>query len=81
MKPGGEVLKTPFDMQHMIDDVLFLVILIKSYDEEVKVIMESTGHYHLPAVTVLIGKAGKRKAAQIQLHSQALIPFSRYRRR
>ena len=56
MKPGGEVLKTPFEMQHTMQEILSLVTLIKSYDEEVKVIMESTGYYHLPIVTVLIEK-------------------------
>ena len=56
MKPGGEVLKTPFEMHHTMEEILSLVTLIKSYDEEVKVIMESTGYYHLPIVTVLIEK-------------------------
>ena len=56
MKPGGEVLKTPFEMQHTMQEILSLVTLIKSCDEEVKVIMESTGYYHLPIVTVLIEK-------------------------
>ena len=41
MKPGGEVLKTPFEMQHTMDEVLSLATLIKSYDEEVRVILES----------------------------------------
>ena len=39
MKPGGEVLKTPFEMQHTMEEVLSLVTLIKSYDEEVRVIL------------------------------------------
>ena len=56
MKPGGEVLKTPFEMQHTMDEVLSLAALIKSYDEEVRVILESTGYYHLPIVTVLLEK-------------------------
>ena len=57
MKPGGEVLKSPFEMQHTMDEVLSLVMLIKSYDEEVRVILESTGYYHLPIVAVLVEKA------------------------
>ena len=56
MKPGGEVLKTPFEMQHTMEEVLSLAALIKSYDEEVRVILESTGYYHLPIVTVLLEK-------------------------
>ena len=56
MKPGGEVLKTPFEMLHSMVSILHLVKLINSYDEEVRVILEDTGHYHLPVVTLLIEK-------------------------
>ena len=54
MKPGGEVLKTPYDILHTKQDLLELVNLIKSYDEEVKVVLESTGQYHFPVVAILI---------------------------
>lgn len=53
MKPGGEVLKPPFEIYHSMKDILNLAELIKSYDEEVRVILEDTGHYHLPAATLL----------------------------
>lgn len=56
MKPGGELLKSPFEISHTMDEVISLVNLIQTYDEEVKVILEDTGHYHLPIVTVLIEK-------------------------
>jgi len=56
MKPGGEVLKTPFEMLHSIESIHRLVKLINSYDEEVRVILEDTGHYHLPVVTLLVEK-------------------------
>ena len=56
MKPGGEVLKTPFEMLHSMESILHLVKLIDSYDEEVRVILEDTGHYHLPVVTLLVEK-------------------------
>lgn len=56
MKPGGEVLKTPFEMLHSMESILHLVKLINSYDEEVRVILEDTGHYHLPVVTPLVEK-------------------------
>lgn len=56
MKPGGEVLKTPFEMLHSMESILHLVKLINSYDEEVRVILEDTGHYHLPVVTLLVEK-------------------------
>lgn len=54
MKPFGEVLKSPFDILHTREDIASLIKLIKSYDEEVRVIMEDTGHYHLPVVTLLV---------------------------
>ena len=56
MKPGGEVLKTPFEMLHSMQSILHLVKLINSYEEEVRVILEDTGHYHLPVVTLLVEK-------------------------
>lgn len=56
MKPGGEVLKMPFEMLHSMESILHLVKLINSYDEEVRVILEDTGHYHLPVVTLLVEK-------------------------
>lgn len=56
MKPGGEVLKTPFEMLHSMESILHLVKLINSYNEEVRVILEDTGHYHLPVVTLLVEK-------------------------
>ena len=54
MKPGGEVLKTPFEMLHTKESVLSLVHLIRSYSEEVRAVLEDTGHYHWPVVTLLV---------------------------
>ena len=56
MKPGGEVLETPFEMLHTMEGVLSLVSLIKTYNEEVRVVLEDTGHYHWPVVTLLVEK-------------------------
>ena len=56
LKPGGEVLRTPFEIQHTTKDLLSLVNLIESYTEEVRVILEDTGHYHWPVVTLLVEK-------------------------
>ncbi len=54
MKPGGEVLSAPFEVLHTKDELLNLVQIIKSQNEEVRVIMEDTGHYHLPVATLFI---------------------------
>ena len=54
LKPGGEVLETPFEMLHTMESIMSLVHLIKSYSEEVRVILEDTGHYHWPVVASLV---------------------------
>lgn len=54
MKPGGEVLRSPFEINHTADELENLVELIKSFDEEVRVVLEDTGHYHLPVVASLV---------------------------
>ena len=56
MKPGGEVLEPPFEMLHTMEGILSLVRLIGSYTEEVRVVLEDTGHYHWPVVTLLVEK-------------------------
>ena len=56
LKPCGEVLKTPFEILHTMEGILSLVNIIKTYDEEVRVVLEDTGHYHLPVVTLLVEK-------------------------
>ena len=53
MKPCGEILKPPFEINHTADELDSLASLIKSYDEETRVVLEDTGHYHLPVSTYL----------------------------
>lgn len=54
MKPGGEILKAPYKIVHSVEEMISLIDLINSYDEEVRVILEDTGHYHLPIVKILV---------------------------
>jgi len=54
MKPGGEILAAPFEIIHSIESLLLLANQLKSYEEEVRVVLESTGHYHFPVVTMLV---------------------------
>lgn len=56
MKPGGEILEPPFEMLHTMEGILSLVRLIGTYTEEVRVVLEDTGHYHWPVVTLLVEK-------------------------
>lgn len=54
LKPGGEVLQSPFEINHTADELENLIALIKSFDEEVRVVLEDTGHYHIPVVAPLV---------------------------
>ena len=54
MKLGGEVLKAPYDIEHTAKDIAKLIRDIRSYDEEVRVVLEATGHYHYPVVVKLL---------------------------
>ena len=54
MKLGGEILKPTFEIDHTAKELEDLVVMIKSFDEEVRVVLEYTGHYHLPVVTLLV---------------------------
>ena len=54
LKPCGEVLVTPYDVLHTQGELTALVDRIRSYDEEARVILEDTGHYHFPIVKFLL---------------------------
>ena len=54
LKPGGEVLKTPYDIMHNKEDLAALVECINSFDDEVRIVLEDTGHYHYPVVNFLV---------------------------
>ena len=54
LKPCGEVLATPYDVLHTQGELTALVERIRSYDEEARVILEDTGHYHFPIVKFLL---------------------------
>jgi len=53
LKPGGEVVKPPFEIDHAVEKLDALVSLINSFDEETRVVLEDTGHYHLPVASYL----------------------------
>lgn len=54
IKSCGKVLKTPYEMEHTIKEIDKLVQFLKSLKEEIRVVMESTGIYHLPVVAHLL---------------------------
>ena len=53
LKPYGEVISKPFDISHTNKDLNELSTMILRFDDEVKVVMEATGIYHLPVLTYL----------------------------
>lgn len=53
LKPYGEIVSRPFDISHTEKDLHALATMILRFDDEVKVVLESTGIYHLPVLTYL----------------------------
>ena len=54
MKPGGEIVYTPFEIQHTREGMSELVSLLRGSGEEVRAVLESTGSYHCPVVAALL---------------------------
>jgi len=55
MKPGGEVLVAPFDVTHTQESLSSLVDRLEEFNEDVRVVLEATGNYHLP-ITVFLAE-------------------------
>lgn len=53
LKPYGEILSSPFEILHTESDLSGLVTMLQRFDEEVRVVMEATGAYHLPVLSHL----------------------------
>lgn len=53
MKPYGEVVAGPMEISHIDTELKMLVKLIKNVNDEVRIIMEATGIYHLPILTFM----------------------------
>lgn len=53
LKPYGEILSSPFDILHTEKELSEFVTMLKRFDEEVRVVMEATGTYHLPVLSYL----------------------------
>lgn len=56
LKPYGEIVCRPFEVQHTEDGLEAIDNLLSKLDGEVRVIMEATGIYHLPVLTFLLDK-------------------------
>ena len=53
LKPYGEILCSPFEVQHEEGAMESLADLLAKPDGEIRVVMEATGIYHLPVLTFL----------------------------
>lgn len=53
MKPYGEVVAGPMEISHLDTELKMLVKLIKNVNDEVRIVMEATGIYHLPILTFM----------------------------
>lgn len=53
MRPFGEVVVTPYEVRHTGSELGELVKLLGSLDGETRIVMESTGNYHLPIAWAL----------------------------
>ena len=56
LKPYGEIICKPFEVQHTEKDLEELANLLQKLDGEIKIVMEATGIYHLPILTFLLEK-------------------------
>jgi Transposase and inactivated derivatives len=53
LKPYGEIVRSPYEITHTESQMSELVSMIKCLDDEVRVVMEATGSYHLPVLSFL----------------------------
>jgi len=53
LKPYGEIISSPFEILHTEKELSELVKMLSRLDEEVRVVMEATGTYHLPVLSYL----------------------------
>lgn len=56
LKPYGEIVCSPFEVQHEEGAMESLADLLAKLDSEIRVVMEATGIYHLPILTFLSEK-------------------------
>lgn len=55
MRPFGEVVLSPFEVQHTASELSELAKTLKSLAGETRVVMEATGNYHVPVALALHG--------------------------
>ena len=53
LKPYGEIISKPFEIQHVEQELKELSVMLLRLEDEVRVVMEDTGIYHLPVLSYL----------------------------
>ncbi len=56
LKPYGEMICSPYEISHAEKDLAQLAALIARFGDEVRIVMEATGAYHLPVLSYLKGQ-------------------------
>jgi len=56
LKPYGEIVCSPFEVQHVDNELNSLHDLLSKLDGEIRIVMEATGVYHLPILSYLLDK-------------------------
>lgn len=56
LKPYGEIVCSPFEVQHTDKELNSLHDLLSKIDGEIRIVMEATGIYHLPVLSYLQDK-------------------------
>ena len=53
LKPCGEIVRSLYEITHTESQMAELALIIKCFDDEVRVVMEATGNYHLLVLSFL----------------------------
>lgn len=56
LKPYGEIVCSPFEVQHVEKDLEDFHSVLQKLDGEIRIVMEATGIYHLPVLSYLHDK-------------------------
>ena len=51
LKPYGEIVSKPFEVYHVEQELSELATMLLRLNDEVRIIMEATGIYHLPVLS------------------------------
>jgi transposase len=53
LKPYGEILCKPYQLNHKESELQAFSAMVLNYEDEVRIVMEATGAYHLPVLSYL----------------------------